>query len=146
MPGLSIPIWFEATKSTLGFRNGRAPFTAKDFVYMGDFIVALRQQKNPLDKMVFSSFDADIQNVLAEYDNNTDSEPESRFVEALLAGLNSLLEVGNLASEHKAGKLGSFALWVIEISSLCSLLHQWHPAGATRSGEKFYTRKHVRAI
>jgi cytochrome c oxidase subunit 2 len=108
VPGISIPLWFKAEKSTLEFQNDAAKFKADDFADLGSFFVRLRERAGALEKFLFDSFTPATQQMLQEYDAGF--EPSESQQELFLADINMFLEHGDLIGLHRDGKLGEVKL------------------------------------
>lgn len=108
VPGLSIPVWFEAEKSTLEFQNDVASLTAKDFPDMGGLIVKLRGATDDLGKQIFQSFSPEAQQILRDYDDA--NEPNASESETLLKELNLFIEQADLAGLIAQGKFSDISL------------------------------------
>lgn len=108
VPGIAIPVWFKAEKSTFEFQNDEAAFEAADFKDLGGFIVRVRGKVGNLEKTLFNSFTPETQQLLEAYDPGF--EPSEQEQKAFLDGMNMFLDFGDLIGLHRDGKLGDLTL------------------------------------
>lgn len=95
VPGLSIPVWFDATKSTRQYQAERNTLEYADFRDLGGLALKLREGKTPLCSHLRTRWTADDQSLremLDEYKG--EYQPKGEFRSGLIAFLNRVVNSG----------------------------------------------------
>lgn len=105
VPGLSIPVWFEALKSTRAFQSEGAKLDAADIPNVGRLVISIAEDKNPatmpLSQFLVSKFSPETMTLVKDYQaewqaaakEGVDYDPpaSSALQAALISELNGLL-------------------------------------------------------
>lgn len=93
VPGLAIPVWFDALKSTREFQADRAKLEYRDFRDLGGFALKLRDDNSKIAyhlRSLYKPEDEDLKISLREYDG--ENQPSGAFREQLIAVVNRAVE------------------------------------------------------
>lgn len=89
VPGLAIPVWFDAHKSTREFQAEKALFETSDVLEPGNFIEKIHKGADPVSAYLKGQLSKEVRRGLEDYD--PEYEPDDSLVASLVADLNDIL-------------------------------------------------------
>lgn len=89
VPGLAIPVWFDAKKSTREYQAESALLTRQDLVFPADFLDALQAGKDPVSAHLKSLLPAGVDRELEDW--NPEYDPDESLVLAVIDAINQAM-------------------------------------------------------